>query len=132
MREFSFFEVFLCCAGSEAESASERPGDNSNEHERRAQTWFFRTYLRSKDGKTFSVLNARKKQLDTSLATASVITWAFADTAGLKSKSLDGVYIEGFVHTSTAIRLGSLKRVLPEHKMTDAGKITSLFTQSAP
>ena len=44
------------------------------------------------------VLNARKKQLDTSLATASEITWAFADTAGLKSQNLNCVYIEGFVH----------------------------------
>ena len=45
MLEFSFFEVFLCCAESEAESALER--DNSNEHERRAQTWFFRTCART-------------------------------------------------------------------------------------
>ena len=38
-----------------------------------------------KDGKTFlNLLNARKKQVDTSVATASVITWAFADHAGLK------------------------------------------------
>ena len=52
--------------------------------------------MRSKDGKTFSdLLNARKKQLDSSLATASVITLAFADTAGLESQSLDCVYIEG-------------------------------------
>ena len=51
MLEFSFFEVFLCCAESQAESTSER--DNSHEHERRAQTWFFRTCVRSKDGKTF-------------------------------------------------------------------------------
>ena len=36
------------------------------------------------------LLNARKKQLDTSLATASVITLAFADFAGLESQSLDG------------------------------------------
>ena len=78
----------------------------------------------SKDGKTFSdLLNARKKQLDASLATASVITWAFADTAGLGSQNLDCMYIEGFVHASTTIRLGSLERVLPEHKMTDAGEI---------
>ena len=92
MLEFSFFEVFLCCAESEAESTSER--DNSNEHERRAQTWFFRTCVRSKDGKTFlDLLNARKKQLDTSLATASEITWAFADTAGLKSQNLNCVYM---------------------------------------
>ena len=34
-------EVFLCCAESEAESAMER--DNSNKHERQAQTWLFQT-----------------------------------------------------------------------------------------
>ena len=39
-----------------------------------AQTWFFWP----KDDKTFlDLLNARKKQLDTSFATASVITWAW-------------------------------------------------------
>ena len=39
------------------------------------------------------LLNAHKKQLDASLASALVITWAFADTAGLESQSLDGIYI---------------------------------------
>ena len=49
------------------------------------------------DGKTFvDLLNAHKKQMDTSLATAPVITWALHD-----------VYMEGFVHASTKIRLGS-------------------------
>ena len=57
------------------------------------------------------------------IPTASVITWAFADTAGLGSQNLDCMYREGFVHASTTIRLGSLERVLPEHKMTDAGEI---------
>ena len=33
------------------------------------------------------------------------------------------VYIEGFVHSLTAIWLGSLKCVLPEHQMTNAGEI---------
>ena len=77
-----------------------------------------------KDGKTFSdLLNARKKQVDTSLATASVITWALADHAGLESQDLNCVYIEGFMHSSTTIWLASLKRVLPENQMTDAGQI---------
>ena len=70
-----------------------------------------------KDGKTFlNLLNARKKQVDTSVATASVITWAFADHAGLKWKDLDWVYIKGFVHASTAMRLGLLKRLLSEYQ----------------
>ena len=78
----------------------------------------------SKHDKTFSdLLNAHKKQLDTSLATASVITWAFAEFAGLESQSLDGVYIESFVHASTAIWLELLKRLLLESQMTDAGEI---------
>ena len=47
-----------------------------------------------KDGKKF-LLNARKEQLDTSLATASVIKWAFADNSRLESQALDGVFIEG-------------------------------------
>ena len=33
------------------------------------------------------------------------------------------MYTEGFVQASTAIWLGSLKHVLPKHKMTDAGEI---------
>ena len=44
----------------------------------------------------FGPLECTQKQLYTSLATASVITWAFADTAGqpgLESQSLDGMYI---------------------------------------
>ena len=60
----------------------------------------------NKDGKTFSdLVNAHKKQLETFLATATVITWAFADTAGLKTQILDGVYLEGFVHASTQIQV---------------------------
>ena len=52
-----------------------------------------------------------------------MITWAFADTAELKSQNLDGVYIEAFVHSSTAVLLVSLKCLLPENQMTDAGEI---------
>ena len=63
--------------------------EDSNEHDRPAQAWFFQTCVRPHDDKTFSyLLETRKKQLDTSLATARVITWAFSDTAGLKSQIL--------------------------------------------
>ena len=111
----------LCCAESEAELATEINNGNKRVH---AQTWFFRICVLLKDGKTFSdLLNARKKQVDTSLATASVITWALADHAGLESQDLNCVYIEGFMHSSTTIWLASLKRVLPENQMTDAGQI---------
>ena len=51
------------------------------------------------------------------------------DNAGLESQDLGGVYIEGFVQASTAIELGSLKRVLPEHQMTDAGKIIRVICE---
>ena len=58
MREFSFFvEIFLCYAESEAESdyqnRKEITHHHSKKHERRAQTWFFRICVRSKDDKTF-------------------------------------------------------------------------------
>ena len=46
-----FFNVFLCCAESEAESASEI--DYSSELERHAQTRFFKTSMLPKDGKMF-------------------------------------------------------------------------------
>ena len=58
------------------------------------------------DGQILSgVWNARKKQLDTSLATVSVITWAACEeTAGLELQDVDDVYLEDFVHTSTQIK----------------------------
>ena len=106
MLEFSFFEVFLCAQSELSEEKSAWERDNINNHERRAQTWFFWTCVLSKGGKTFSdLLSACKKQLDTSITTALVITWAFADTAGLKTQILDGVYLEGFVHASTQIQV---------------------------
>ena len=54
-----------------------------------------------------------------------VITWTCADTAGLESQDLDGIYhyVEGFVPASTAILLGKLKQMLPDNQMTNAGKI---------
>ena len=52
--------------------------------------------LSDKDGKKFSdLLNARKEQLDSSLATAHAIKLAFADNSRLESQDLDGVFIEG-------------------------------------
>jgi len=75
---------------------------------------------------TFSdLLDARKPQLETSLPSESVISWACASTARdqVDSRDLNGVYLEGFVHASTLIRLGSLKRVLPAKMVTEAGEI---------
>ena len=83
-----------------------------------------------KDGQTFSnLLDARKQQLETSLASASVISWAFADTTLLESQDSNCVILEGFVHASIKIRLGSLKRVLPEKQETDAGEIVEVAFQ---
>ena len=39
------------------------------------------------------------------------------------------MYLGGFVHASTLIRLGSLKRVLQEKHHTDAGKIVEVAFQ---
>ena len=90
--------------------------------------------MRLKDGQTFSnLLDARKTQRETSLASASVISWACARTARLASQDSNCVHIEGFVHASTHIRLGSLKRVLPEKESTDAGDILeSAFEEVKP
>ena len=70
-----------------------------------------------------NLLDARKKQLKNSLAMVSVIRWACRDPAVLNLQDLDCVHVEGFVHASTQIRLGSLQRVLPEKQITDAGEI---------
>ena len=45
---------------------------------------------------------------------------------------LDGVYIESFVHASTAIWLGFLKSVSPENQMTDAGEIMQATFEVVP
>ena len=89
-----------------------------------ARTWFFRARVRLADGQTFTnVLDAREKQLKNSLGAASVISWARANTARIQSQDLDSMHLEGFVHASTHIRLGMLKRVLPDNCLTYAGEI---------
>ena len=89
-----------------------------------------------KDGQTFAnLLDARKQQLDTSLASASVISLACTNTAPFEFQDCDGMYLEGFVHASTLIRLGSLKRVFPEKQSTDldAGEIVeAAFAELKP
>ena len=47
------------------------------ENELPAETWFFKIIVRLDDDRDFSdVLNARKQQLERSLSTVSVISWA--------------------------------------------------------
>jgi hypothetical protein len=68
--------------------------------------------VRLNDGQTFSnLLDARKLQMDKALALVTVISWACTNTALIQPQ--DSI-IEGFVHASTVIRLGSLRRVLPD------------------
>ena len=122
--KFSIFDVFLCCADSDEESVVSEI-DVSNERERRAQKWFFRPCVRLKDAQTFSdLLNAHTTKLDTFISTASVITWAFADTAGLNTKDSGCVHVyrEALRALCKAPWTG-LKRVLPENPMTDASEI---------
>ena len=91
---------------------------------------FFRAFICHKDDQSFSnVLDARNQQLETSLASASVISWACANTTLPETQDSNCVYVEGFVHSLTLIRLGSLKRVLPEKQDTDAGEIVEAAFQ---
>ena len=92
-----------------------------------AQTWFFRAFICLKDGQTFSnLLDEHKQQLETSLASA-VISWACAITVQTLLETQDSnhdcVWLEGFVHSSTYIWLGSLKCVILGKQDTDAGDI---------
>ena len=116
-------------AGSESESATPEI-NHPSESGRKAQTWFFRAFVRLKDGQTFSkLLDSRKQQLETTLASASVISCACAYTTPLESHNSNYLILEGFVHASTKIRLGSLKRVLQEKLETDAGEIVEVAFQ---
>jgi hypothetical protein len=89
--------------------------------------------VRFNEGQTFSdLLNARKQQLETSLASASIISWALAcaNTSQLDPQDSNRVYLEGFVHASTHIQLGSLKRVLPKELIPEAGEIMEIHFEA--
>jgi hypothetical protein len=121
----TFFLLINCSmlTASDGESASsDVDAPNFRESRREAMTWSFRVRVRLEDGQTFSdLLDLRQQQLETSLASASVISWACVPP--LVSQDLNGMYLDGFVHASTLIRLGSLKRWLPEKLVTHAGEI---------
>ena len=90
-------------AGSESESATPEINDPS-ESGRKAQTWFFRALVCLKDGQTFSnILDALKQQLETSLAAASVILWACANTTLLENQDSNCIYLEGLDQHSAGI-----------------------------
>ena len=104
---------------SDPESAS---SDVDAPNFRRSRTWSFRFFVRLQDDQTFSnLLDTREQLLQSSLPSGSVISWACVPP--LASQDLNGMYLEGFVHASTPIRLGSLQRVLPEKLVTQAGEI---------
>ena len=104
---------------SDPESAS---SDVDAPNFRRSRTWSFRFFVRLQDDQTFSnLLDTREQLLQTSLPSGSVISWACVPP--LVSQNLNDMCLEGFVHASTLIRLGSLERVLPEKLVTHAGEI---------
>ncbi len=61
--------------------------------------------------------------MDTAHSSALVISWASTNTAQIQTQDSNEEYFEGFVHASTLIRLGSLRRALPDKHTTDAGEI---------
>jgi hypothetical protein len=64
--------------------------------------------------------------MNISLALATVISWACTNNALRQSQDSNVEYFEGFLHAQTLIRLGSLRRVLPEKQTTDAGEIVEV------
>ena len=82
----------MVLAESESESASSNlnnPSIDKSVTVRKAQTWSFRVCVRLKDGQTFSnFLDSRKEPLETSLASALVISWAPANAAQIQSQYL--------------------------------------------
>ena len=117
----------LAASASSADSPSSEIDETEiDKNVKQSRTWLFRACVRIKDGQTFSnLLDARKLQLETSLPSASVISWAHANTARdrVDSQDLNSMYLKGFVHALTLIRLGSLKRVLQAKMVTEAGEI---------
>ena len=118
--------MFAATPASEAGSA-EVDDPSGCDRKREAQTWSFGACVRLHNGQTFSnLLGARKQQMDISLASATVISWACTNTARIQAQGSDCENLEGFVHSSTLVRLGSLRRVLPAEQITDAGEIVEV------
>ena len=89
---------------------------SSHDNELRAETWFFKITVCLDDGRDFSdVLDTSKQQLECSLSTVSVISWAACPDSNSSENSGTQQY-EGFVHdgSSNQIRMGTLKRILPD------------------
>jgi hypothetical protein len=118
--------LFAATPASEAGSA-EVDDPSGYDLRREAQTWLFRACVRLNDGQTFSnLLDARKLQMDKALASVTVISWACTNTARIQPQDSNDEYLDSFAHASTLIRLGSLRRVLPEKQTTAAGEIVEV------
>ena len=64
-------------SGEESDSEPALNDPNSHDIEQQADTWVFKVIVHLDNGEHFSeVFNARKQQLEHSLSTASVISWA--------------------------------------------------------
>jgi hypothetical protein len=120
----TFFEA--ATPAREAGSASSGEVDDSSgcDGRKEAQTWLFKSCVRLKEGQTFSnLLDASKQQMNISLASATVISWACTNNALRQSHDSNVEYFEGFLHAPTLIRLGC---VLPEKQTIDAGEIVEV------
>ena len=108
---------------SDLDASATESDPDTNDYEKRAETWFFEIVVRLLHDKTFSdFLKAREQELGSCIESASVISWACSQT---QSEISGNLRLEGFVHdaSSNRIRLTSLKRFLPEGRMTAAGQI---------
>ena len=108
---------------SDLDASATESDPDTYDYEKRAETWFFEIVVRLPDDQTFSdLLKARKQELGSCIESASVISWACSQ---MQSEIPGTLRLEGFVHdgSSSQIRLTSLKRLLPEGRMTAAGQI---------
>ena len=113
----------LCLSDSDLDASATESDPDTYDYEKRAETWFFEIVVRLPDDQTFSdLLKARKQELGSCIESASVISWACSQ---MQSEIPGTLRLEGFVHdgSSSQIRLTSLKRLLPEGRMTAAGQI---------
>ena len=106
MLEFSFFEVFLCCAEGEAESA-EITATSMKYVLKHANMVLLDLCLIQGCQNVLGSLECTQKAAGYLQVFGYCISdhIACADTAGLESQSLDGmpVYIEGFVHALSSL-----------------------------
>ena len=86
-----------CAWGMRMESDLNMDDSSSHENELQAETWFLNITLCLEDDRDFSdVLNTCKQQLECSLSTVSVISWAaYQDSCAENSGSQQ---YEGFLH----------------------------------